>query len=321
MFQNTVSAARWVRTLVTMTVTGAVLVTTSGAAQPEPPMIEIERLLTEHGLAPSGSPEFSSDGVARGLDVEAVVADDATLRVTQPGSQDFIELSPRGSERSSAQTDGSFVTFDVEGGTTAVQSLPTGGRIVEVIDETADPVVEFVYDVAVPSDVRLVEGQDGTIAAVRESATATTASLQVVGEIKSPWALDADGIPQPVAYSLEGTTLTMTVTPNAGATYPIVADPEATVGDFKFTWKLTSPHIVTAHANKRGSGAINIGSGALCAAVALVPVVGPAVSVVCFANEAILGIGQLYGKCQWVKFNAIGNPKISKGLYSGGFCK
>lgn len=211
--------------------------------------------------------------------------------------------------------------FESDAGSTAVQSVPGGARIVEVIDEPGESTITYSYDVAVAADVRLVEAEDDTIVAVKEGVSGATAWLQVVGEIRSPWAIDANGVPQPVSYTLVDDVLTMEISPTASAEYPIVADPEARVGDYRFTWNVLTPHIVTAYANKRGSTAINVGSGAICAAIALVPAVGPAISVMCVANEAILGIGQLYGRCQWVKFNLVSNPRVTKGLYSGAFCR
>lgn len=178
----------------------------------------------------------------------------------------------------------------------------------------------FVYDIDLPAGAKLVQGPNGEVAAVRETADATTRSLEVIGTIKSPWALDAHGTPQPVSYSVDGKAITMTVSPHAAAKYPIVADPEAIVGDFKLSWSVLRPNNPIVYANKRGSVAINIGSGALCTVVNLIPVVGAVLSALCATNEAILGIGQLYGKCQWVRFDLI-SRRFTKGLYSGGFCR
>lgn len=314
-------AKRLIRTLVTGVATISLVFATTGPASAEVSAFEVEVFLHENGLAPTGAPQFSADGVARGENVKVVVADDASLRVNQPGSHDFIGLTPRRGERTHEETEGPLATFGAQTGLTVVQALPEGGRIVEVINNpTADSAVTFVYDIDVPSGVKLVQGPDGAVAAVRETVDATMRSLEIIGTIKSPWALDANGTPQPASYSLDGQKITMTVTPDAAARYPIVADPEAVVGDYKLSWPLTSPTRPIVYANKRGSVAINIGSGGLCAAVSLIPVAGAALSALCYINEAYLGIGQLYGKCQWVRFDLL-SRRYTKGLYSGGFCR
>lgn len=104
--------------------------TVTGPASAVVPAFEVETFLRENGLASAAAPEFSADGVARGERVKAVVADDASLWVSQPGSQDFIKLTPRRGQRTHQETEGPLATFGTQTGSTVVQALPEGGRMV-----------------------------------------------------------------------------------------------------------------------------------------------------------------------------------------------
>ena len=99
--------------------------------------------------------------------------------------------------------------------------VSSGARVMSLV-EKGDSSARFAIDL--PANTALVQSGDGY--SIVGSAGEARITL---GQIHSPWAVDAVGKKLSTSYTLEGNTLIQHVATD-GATYPIVADPLVTVG-------------------------------------------------------------------------------------------
>ena len=81
----------------------------------------------------------------------------------------------------------------------------------------ADAPTEYRFDNAIPADVTVYTGDDGSYLFL-------DADGNQAGYISPAWAFDANGTAVPTSYRIDGTTLIQTVD-HSGATYPVIADP------------------------------------------------------------------------------------------------
>ena len=119
---------------------------------------------------------------------------------------------------------------------------------------SADAATEYRFENAVPADVTVITGDDGSLQFFDADGTEA-------GFISHPWAFDASGDEVPTRYSIDGTTLIQTVD-HHGAAYPVIADP---------SWWETAGGWLGA-AGAAAGAAICIAGGCTAAGVALVVV-------------------------------------------------
>lgn len=135
------------------------------------------------------------------------------------------------------------------------------------------------------------------------------------GEIKTPWAIDANGKAVPTKFTLKGNTLTQTINPIKDTTYPVILDPEA---EWKgFYGRLTYSRAETA--NMRDQGVVIAGLLGGSAGIAAMfgpgaPIVGAALAA---ASAAAVGIiattasnAHSDGRCLQVDIPPLVNPTI-----------
>jgi hypothetical protein len=174
------------------------------------------------------------------------------------------------------------VTADSQNSDTTV--LENGARVMTLLSG-GESSASFTVDL--PADTTLQKNGDGyyVVAAAGETRL-------VLGEIHSPWAVDANGKKLPTAYSLDGNKISQSVQTN-NAVFPIVADPTITVGAFGASdgpgvyWNMTGTQATTIAA--AATTVLGLGTVAGCAAVKKVPVVGGIAASICGA----VGIGSL----------------------------
>ncbi|MGE3620376.1 MAG: hypothetical protein AB7L84_07935, partial [Acidimicrobiia bacterium] len=107
---------------------------------------------------------------------------------------------------------------ELEGSAVVSRASAEGAQLLVVIDEATAP-TRYDFDLTVdgvPADLR--PRLDGGVEVV-DSATGTW-----VGSVMPPWAVDGADRAVPTAFEVHGSTLTQVVE-HAGATYPVVADP------------------------------------------------------------------------------------------------
>lgn len=128
------------------------------------------------------------------------------------------------------------------------------------------------------------------------------------GEIKTPWAVDANGQKVPTNFTLKGNTLTQTINPAKDTTYPVILDPEA---EWKgFYGRLTYSRAETK--NMRDQGVVIAGIAALFGPGA--PIVGAALAA---ASASAVGIiattasnASADGRCLQIDIPPLVTPRI-----------
>lgn len=131
----------------------------------------------------------------------------------------------------------------------------------------ADAATEYRFENAVPADVVVHTGEDGSILFL-------DAEGNQAGFISPAWAFDANGAAVPTSYRIDGTTLIQTVD-HEGAAYPVIADP---------SWWETAAGWASAAA---------AAVGAACLVTACAPAAVTAATVVATAAAAVTVVGYM----------------------------
>lgn len=135
------------------------------------------------------------------------------------------------------------------------------------------------------------------------------------GEIKTPWAVDANGQKVPTKFTIKGNTLTQTIKPTNDTAYPVILDPEA---EWKgFYGRLTYSRAETK--NMRDQGVVIAGLLTGSAGIAAMfgpgaPIVGAALAA---ASASAVGIiattasnASADGRCLQVDIPPLVTPRI-----------
>lgn len=230
-------------------------------------------------------------------------------------------------------------------GDTVVQSDPSGGRIVEVIRDSAAP--EFYkYRINIPAGTHAEVQEDGSILIGKEvpvdevnqcEADGGAAAqcipiddpdigepndiqrvMEVAGSIGAPWAYDAEGRRVPVKYVESANVIRMEVSHRGAYSYPIVADPAWYRGGYTVVWGYTN--LVQVYMNKArtrdfADGRVVVCAGISAAALLAGPVAAAIVAAICTAAVTLDNTAQRNGYCfvlnawagrRWDVFNARG---------------
>ena len=223
---------------------------------------------------------------------------------TRTGETITVSLPPIGT-RPEARTSpaGTTVYADARSGSaTAVQATADGVRELFTIQNAAAPHA-FTIELRLPTGAIMTPDGDGEFDIVtRRNDSGPTTTLV---HIAAPWAKDATGKLLPSSYTLDGTSLTQQVN-TAGATYPVIADPQ-------ITWGWVTGTIYFNKAETKMAAA----SGAYAAFWAsFVPGWGTALrayaATLTFAARLALATNQ----CLKIKL-----PVPMPGSYSGGYCR
>ena len=94
----------------------------------------------------------------------------------------------------------------------------TGAQSVITIESSSAP-SEYSFDLALQEGTFLAMDEDGSVDISNEDQL-------VVGEVKKPWAYDANGNPVKTWFEIEGSTLTQHVEFSHDTAFPVTADPE-----------------------------------------------------------------------------------------------
>ncbi len=125
-------------------------------------------------------------------------------------------LSVKGSNSTPEIIDGTAVTTAVDTDLDVVaRATNDGAQLLTVLGSKHAPnSIEFELDL--PNDATLTQQPDGSIWINTDSFGA---------EIKTPWAIDADGNPINTRYEINGRTLVQVIETNTNTAFPVVADP------------------------------------------------------------------------------------------------
>lgn len=217
-----------------------------------------------------------------------------------PVSSDSISITPElAGETAAINIDGtSFLSDDAQ--SVVVQSLPTGVRVMSIIENSDSP-SSMTYNVDLPEGATLqIDPLDG-ISVIRDG--------EAIGRFAAPWAVDANQVELPTAYSVEGNTITQSVDVR-GASFPVVADPH-------YTWGIVTG---TVYFNKSETQKIAASTAFLAGIGAFAPPPFNVLFVVSAGGMSLIAAWALAdGKCVSLKSN--GDIGSYGGKQGDGYCR
>lgn len=189
--------------------------------------------------------------------------------------------------------------------------------VVAVPDSKASSSYDF--ELELPKGIVPTLEDDGSVEFVLESKASKksngTVAEATFGEIKKPWAQDAEGNSVPTSFSLKGNTLTQTIDFTEDTKFPVLADPEA---EWKgFYGRLTYSKAETA--NMRDQGVVI--AGLLAGSAGIAALFGPGAPIVAavLAGASATAVGIISatasnahsdGRCLQVDIPPLVNPAI-----------
>ena len=274
-------------TLTAVTTAAVVLVGTQAKAIDAPP-VTVDQLATHvarvgHHLGALVSPTMGTTDLTAHLQAGASVTiprntkglvgikngDSPTISLSLPAEADTKEPV--------ISRDGTVVykAAHADGVSVAVQALEQGAVSIQTVLESAASPRSFTYTVqgGVQPKIRADGGADLVVK--------TGEALLVVGEVKAPWAVDANGNAVDTKYVVSGSKLTQLVNADANTAYPVVADP--TYGS---TWGIPTVYLDRSETNAAASDIQFV--YIICSAAGLW---NPVVGVVCAGNAFIINKG------------------------------
>ncbi len=178
----------------------------------------------------------TNDGDAIVADVDDVTAT-IPLDVSEPltlqadGGAEILMSLPASSGMSAVDADAAAVTHVLDDGSSILPLVRSNGvlQVLSVIPDDASP-ASFVYGLTAGEGSSLVALSDGSVELV-------DAAGEPVAVVAAPWATDAAGKTIETWFTTDGGWLTQVVDLEAAGdvTYPVVADPAASVTYTKYT--------------------------------------------------------------------------------------
>jgi len=214
-----------------------------------------------------------------------------------------------------------IVTEPMQSSTSAqdsdAQSSLSARAIVAVPDANSDR--SYNFDLNYPDGIVPQLEKDGSVKFILDPKLGNprpeVEAEATFGEIKTPWAIDANGKKVPTKFTLKGNTLTQTITPTKDTTYPVILDPEA---EWKgFYGRLTYSRAETR--NMRDEGVVIAGLLTGSAGIAAMfgpgaPIVGAALAAGSAAAVGIIATtasnATADGRCLQVDVPPLVTPRI-----------
>lgn len=155
----------------------------------------------------------------------AVVPADPAEPIEVSGAVDLgLRIAETGLTPAEQSADGAVFTGEDGAADYVVDVTADGPRVRAVMDRGDDTVHEYAIDV--PEGMRLELGKDGGVGLVGEQDTELGTVTVTLPVIRAPWAVDAAGAPVPTSFEVAGSTVRQIVSPQAGTTFPVTADPQ-----------------------------------------------------------------------------------------------
>jgi len=190
----------------------------------------------------------------------------------------------------------------------AVQPTRDGARVLVALKSSSAP-TEYRFPISLPTGATLSQQDDGKVSVdvPVKSPTGDGDTMFSIGGFDAAWAKDANGNAVPTSYSLDGTTLVQTITPNAQTAFPVVADPH-------YTWGWISG---TVYFNKKETAHAAANAGFIAVLFAAAPPPFDAYGILNAANISRVAWNATSDhKCVKIKV-----PTFLAYEYSGGYCK
>ena len=200
-----------------------------------------------------------------------------------------------------ASGDAVFPALTDDSASAVVRVLDSGAVSVQTVLHSADAPRAYSYSFG--GELSPTVREDGGVDLVNQSGV-------VEGAIEAPWAYDAEGNAVPTHYQVEGEVVTQVIEADAGAVFPIVADPT-----FGHTYGIPTLYLNKAETK---SSRDTSKAQAICGVGGLLNAV---LAAFCAGNAYIISEGAKtaynQGKCAKV---ALG-PVVAGLAYPGGNCK
>jgi hypothetical protein len=150
------------------------------------------------------------------------IVEGSPLHVLTPSGEvtgvTITEVPTGRSESLVSLEDGQEAVTRSDGTTTVAQQKVDGSvQIVTTIESHSSP-TEYSFDLGLPHDAVVELAEDGSVVAV-----GTDGSF--VAGVHKPWAIDANGVPVPTHFTLDGNRLTQVISHDEDDAFPVVADP------------------------------------------------------------------------------------------------
>lgn len=177
---------------------------------------DTERLIQE--IIDSYTPVSSMDGQKTAFDfgspIQEITQDGTPSEAQNPGTNNhpidnLIKFDSEDQQISTNIDDDASITTG---------ATETGAQSIITI-KSSDAPSEYSFDLALQEGTFLVMDEDGSV-------DISNGDQIIIGEVKKPWAYDANGNPVNTWFEIEGSTLTQHVEFSHDTAFPITADPE-----------------------------------------------------------------------------------------------
>jgi hypothetical protein len=265
----------------------------SASADPsadEPSAAEVVALVDDvAGLAVGQAPEaVEAAGPESGPDEGQAVID------VGPDASE-VSLGIPGADEEASRFRGNLVYAGVEADTSVVARSTAAGTQALIVIDGPDAPSSFRFPIEIDGrPVRFERAEAGSFAVYEEGATEATAQIQPA------WAVDAAGRPVPTHYEVRDGSLEQIVD-HAGASYPVVADPQ-------FTWGWVTGTVYFTRSETRKASTFSGMLSIVATACAYSAGTGPGAGPFCAGAAAHAAIISTYanhingqGKCLKIK--------------------
>lgn len=192
------------------------------AAEVEQALASVDQTLLEDAVAGSATATDAAV-VEEGTTSASIPRDpDEGVDLTIGGRTVSIGLPALDGARDAVPLESGGITYPGQNGVAnTVVPLSDGIQMLTTITSTGAP-TSFSYAIEIPLGGTIALGEDGSAMVADKAGSPLIAT-------DAPWAVDANGVPVPTHYEIDGTDLIQVVDHAAGNfAYPIVADPRYT---------------------------------------------------------------------------------------------
>ncbi|MDF3297513.1 hypothetical protein [Streptomyces tropicalis] len=277
----------------TTTLAPAAAADTSNTTAPSAAVIE--RATGTDNLLPA-----DANTTANGAQVTLPARGDEPIKATKGDTTVALTLPATGAKEQSS-TSGTDVFAGSDSSVSAAAQATTDGgfRALFTLGDANAPRQQS-FTLSLPAGATVRQTAEGGLVVFNDAGT-------IIGGLETPWAKDANGKAVPTSYTVEGNTITQTVTPDSDTAFPVVADP-------KWTWGIISG---TVYFNKKETAHVASNAGFVAVLFAAAPPPFDAYGILNAANiSRVAWNADSDHKCVEVKV-----PTFLPYEYSGGYCK
>lgn len=198
---------------------------------------------------------------------------------------------------------GPLVVTAQDAASSAVLERPDGAQLLTALDPGQTTATFTLGGVA----RSLLPLPDGGVAVVGGDGV-------IVGQVQSPWAVDADGAEVPTQYRIEGTTLVQQVQITGDTEFPVVVDPYVSS---QFSWGLWTHVLSKDLTATMASGTVEVAAILL----AFIPTAGPVIAAMASIIRLAASNARAAGGCLLLRAAVTPGNIYWAGTYIGSRCR